>query len=104
MKANNIFTNLPAPAVEEFVETLAHGNNVRVDRIASHGHTSPENFWYDQETNEWVMVVQGEALLEFKDDPTELLLRPGDHVFLPAHFQHRVAWTDTNTIWVAVHW
>jgi cupin 2 domain-containing protein len=104
MKASNILANLPAPAPEEFVESLARSNNVRVERIASHGHTSPEGFWYDQESNEWVMVVQGSALLQFKDDKGEVLLRPGDHVFLPAHVQHRVAWTDAHTIWVAVHW
>ena len=33
----------------------------KIERIVSRGHASPEDFWYDQEENEWVMVVKGTA-------------------------------------------
>jgi cupin 2 domain-containing protein len=33
------------------------------------------------------------------------VMRPGDHVQIPAHRRHRVAWTDPEqlTVWVAIH-
>lgn len=104
MNTANILTNLPPSQHEEFLETLVENGNVRIERIASHGHTSPEGFWYDQESNEWVMVVQGSARIEFKDGRSEAFLSPGGYVFLPAHCKHRVVWTEENTIWLAVHW
>jgi len=101
----NIFDNLPAPAHNEFLETLVQRENVRIERIVSHGHTSPEGFWYDQETDEWVMIVQGSARLAFQDGRDEVPLGSGDHIHLPAHMKHRVSWTDpaVTTIWLAVH-
>ncbi|HET6274071.1 MAG TPA: cupin domain-containing protein [Bacteroidota bacterium] len=104
MNTANILTDLPPKQHEEFLETLVENGNIRIERIASHGHTSPEGFWYDQESNEWVMVVQGSARIEFKDGRSEAFLSPGGYVFLPAHCKHRVVWTDENTIWLAVHW
>ncbi|HEY4313424.1 MAG TPA: cupin domain-containing protein [Pirellulales bacterium] len=77
---------------------------VRVERIVSQGHASPEGFWYDQDTEEWVLLVQGAARLRFDNEVVEM--RPGDHVQIPAHKRHRVEWTDPNqqTTWVAVHY
>ena len=42
---NNLFADLP----EELVEVLAENNHVRIERIISIGHGSPDGFWYDQE-------------------------------------------------------
>lgn len=89
---------------KERTETLLRRPGLRVERIVSRGHRSPDGFWYDQDEGEWVTVTEGAALLriEGRDDP--LRLGPGDHVDLPAHVRHRVEWTDPerDTVWIAV--
>jgi len=77
---------------------------VRIERILSKGHSSPPDFWYDQEQHEWVLLVAGEARLRFERDDHVLHLKPGDYVNIAAHEKHRVEWTteSTETIWLAV--
>lgn len=101
---SNLFADIPADLPEELFQTLIDSANVRIERIVSHGHKSPDGFWYDQPTDEWVLLLRGAARLEF-DDGRMQELAPGDHAWIPAHTCHRVAWTDPNqvTIWVAVH-
>jgi cupin 2 domain-containing protein len=100
----NLFTNLPQNLPEELLTTLLEASDVRIERIVSQGHSSPEGFWYDQDQAEWVLVLRGAARLEFEDRLLEM--RPGDFVNIPAHKKHRVAWTtpDEPTIWLAVHY
>lgn len=98
----NVFDHLPESIPEELVEVLAANQHVRIERIVSHGHFSPEGFWYDQDENEWVIVLKGAARLRFEGHVMEL--KPGDFVNIPAHRKHRVEWTtpDEPTIWLAV--
>ena len=98
----NLFEDLPTSIPKELIEVIAANHNVRIERIVSHGHASPEEFWYDQDEHEWVIVVQGAARLRFEDSVVEL--KPGDFVNIPAHRKHRVEWStpDELTIWLAV--
>ena len=98
----NLFTGLPANLPDELLTTLLKAANIRIERIVSHGHVSPDGFWYDQDEHEWVIVLQGAARLRFEDSVVEL--KPGDFVNIPAHKKHRVEWTTTDepTIWLAV--
>ncbi len=98
----NLFENIPEDLPEELVEVLAESAQVRIERIVSDGQASPEGFWYDQQQNEWVLLVSGSAVLEFEDRSLEM--NPGDHVLIPAHQKHRVAATSKveKTIWLAV--
>ncbi len=95
--------NLP-PRQDEVTETLEENEHVRIERIVSGGHSSPPGFWYDQDEHEWVMLLHGEARLLFEGDTEPLLLKPGDHVNIPAHRRHRVEWTTPHepTVWLAV--
>ncbi len=90
---------------EEIFEEIVSNENVKIERIVSKGQSSPENFWYDQERNEWVIVLKGSAVLLFEGESEPLRLKPGDYVNIPARQRHRVEWTDpdTETIWLAVH-
>ncbi|MEN6556770.1 MAG: cupin domain-containing protein [Thermoguttaceae bacterium] len=103
-EAKNLLNELPADLSEERFTTLCEADGLRIERIVSQGQTSPPWFWYDQDRSEWVVVLQGEALIEFDDGQT-VRLRPGSHLEIPAHQKHRVAWTDPNgpTVWLAVH-
>lgn len=91
----------------ERVDNLLVGSDWRVERIVSWGDVTPEGEWYDQETDEWVVVVRGAASLcvEVDGKPRTWGLGPGDSCFLPAHCRHRVGWTapDEPTVWLAVH-
>lgn len=102
----NLFDNLPPThAAEEVFQTLLQTPGVRLERIVSQGHHSPEGFWYDQDTNEWVLVLRGTAQLTFEgEEPLDL--KPGDYVLIPAHRRHRVEWTDPKqpTVWLAIHY
>lgn len=102
---NNLFTIPPEarPTAEEFFETLLTGpNGLRIERIISHGHATPEGVWYDQPRDEWVVVLQGTARLVYEDGG-EAALGPGDQVFLPQRVRHRVAETSAPCLWLAVH-
>lgn len=100
----NLFADLPARLPDELVTTLLEATNVRIERIVSHCHASPDGFWYDQPQNEWVLVLTGAAKLRFEDETLEM--RAGDFVNIPAHRKHRVEWTtpDEPTVWLAVHY
>jgi cupin 2 domain-containing protein len=99
-----ILANIPCELPEELFTTLLEAAGVRIEQIVSQVHSSPAGFWYDQPQDEWVIVLKGAAQLEFDDRTVEL--GPGDHLNLPAHRKHRVAWTkpDEPTIWLAVHY
>eukprot|EP01006_Ploeotia_vitrea_P049627 TRINITY_DN67360_c7_g1_i1.p1 TRINITY_DN67360_c7_g1~~TRINITY_DN67360_c7_g1_i1.p1 ORF type:complete len:117 (+),score=7.09 TRINITY_DN67360_c7_g1_i1:27-353(+) len=106
--ANNLFSNLPTDLSEEVFEELAKGTTTKIERIVSKGHTSPpEGQWYDQDDNEWVIVLEGSAILEYdREQDPKVALKKGDYINIPAHEKHRVAWTDPEkeTVWLAVHY
>jgi len=66
---------------------------------------TPADEWYDQEKDEWVMLLEGSAGIRFEGDDDTLTLLPGDFIMIPAHLRHRVEWTDQKgrTLWLAVH-
>ena len=72
--------------------------------VVSTGQKSAEGFWYDQDENEWVVVLQGEAELQFADESELCCLKPGDSMNILAHRKHRVNSTSgaEPTIWLAV--
>ncbi len=101
MLKHNLLTDLPKEQAAEQFQTLLQTTQVTIARIVSRGHSSP---WYEQEWDEWVLLVKGAARLGFADG-SELPLGPGDYLLLPARTRHRVTWTtaEQETIWLAVH-
>lgn len=104
-ESGNMFSHIPPHLPAELFETLAHRGTVRIERILSHGHATPEGEWYDQERDEWVLLLAGSAGLLFEGEPEPRRLTAGDYLMIPARRRHRVAWTtpDETTIWLAVH-
>ena len=91
----NLFADLPASIPEEIIQPLLTTSGVRIERIISQGHATPEGQWYDQGQHEWVVLLTGAARLRFEgEDPIEMV--PGAHVNIPAHRRHKVEWTDLN--------
>src|SRR5690349_18451831 len=98
----NLFDLPPGRLQFEIMENLVEARHLRIERIVSEGQSSPEGFWYDQEENEFVLLVQGEARLRFEDE--SIVMKAGDWVLIPAHRKHRVDWTtsDGHSVWLAV--
>jgi cupin 2 domain-containing protein len=105
LTAGNLLAHLPARLSDEALEVLAETGNVRIERIVSLGHASPEGVWYDQPQAEFVVLIAGEAHVEFEGESLPRELKPGDYLLIPAHCRHRVAWTssDEPSVWLAVH-
>jgi cupin 2 domain-containing protein len=93
--------DIPLHRPDELPTTLLAAADVRVERIVSYGHVSPEGFWYGRDRHEWVVLVAGATRLRFGDGVVGM--RPGSVVNIPAHRRHRVEWTtpDEPTIWLA---
>ena len=102
---SNLFDDLPTNLPAERIDVLLSAPGVRVDRIVSTGQVTPPGEWYDQDTDEWVVVLRGRARLRIETEPGVRDLSPGDHVLLRAHVRHRVEWTDDAgpTVWLALH-
>ncbi len=102
----NIFENIPDHIPEELFQEILQTENFKVERIISRGHSSEDDYWYDQEENEWVILLKGNAGLLFEGDENVVILKPGDYINIPSHTKHRVEWTDPNTetVWLAIHY
>lgn len=101
----NLFASLPPGGGAEQTQALLARPGLKIERIVSHGQTTPPGRWYDQDQDEWVLVVTGAATLKFETDLTPCRLGPGDYLLIPAHCRHRVEWTDPKvaTVWLALH-
>ncbi|MCY4489383.1 MAG: cupin domain-containing protein [Deltaproteobacteria bacterium] len=90
------------PEAEAFTD-LIPDRGVKIERIVSHGQATPAGEWYDQDRDEWVVLIQGEAVLAYEAGD-KLRLNAGDHVLIPAHQRHRVEHTSRTPpcIWIAV--
>jgi len=91
----NLLANIPDKLPEELFETLVQTENIHIERIVSKGHRSPKEGWYEQDKNEWVLLLKGAARLEFEDG-RELSMGPGDCLEIPAYQRHKVLWTDPD--------
>lgn len=105
-KRGNILSMLSDATENERFETLVAQDGVRIERITSKGQTTPAGEWYDQPWHEWVLLVQGEALVQLEGELKPCRLVPGQWIMLPARRRHRVEWTmpEQETVWLALHW
>jgi cupin 2 domain-containing protein len=101
---SNLLDDLPIQATEEVFTELLSRPGIRIERIVSNGQSTPVDAPYDQDHDEWVLLLRGSASL-WLDGDSERDLRPGDHVLIPAHRIHRVMRTAGNepTVWLAIH-
>jgi cupin 2 domain-containing protein len=83
----------------ERVEQIVHVGETVIEQILSGELDEP--FEYDQDHDEWVVVLRGAAELEVNGE--RLSLKPGDWVLLPRRTSHRLVQTTRGTSWLAVH-
>jgi cupin 2 domain-containing protein len=96
----NIFDLPELPLSAELVDILYENSNVRIERIISTGQTTD---WYDQDETEYVVLLEGNATIEYEDGSTVDLAK-GDSLLLKPHEIHRVAYTSTDPacVWFCV--
>lgn len=102
----NFFPRVPVNAPGEIIEVLLRTGSFWLERIVSTGQTTPAGEWYDQDTNEWILLLAGGARLLLENEPQMIIMKPGDYLHIPKHRRHRVEWTDLSqpTIWLALHY
>jgi len=86
----------------ETFEVLLRRPGVRIERIISHGHTTPPSEPYVQDWDEWVLVLKGKAELSLQD-LGKRTLATGDYLLIPSGVPHLVTYTEDPTIWLAIH-
>lgn len=105
IEVDNLFANIPSDLQAEQITELLTRKDLKIARIVSRGQASATGFWYDQDDDEWVILLAGSAGLRFEQEVATKTLRVGDYVHIPAHTRHRVEWTDAShaTIWLVIH-
>lgn len=101
------FLNLPddLPVNFELFQNIISNDNVSIERIISTGQSTPEGQWLEQDSNEWVLLIQGVAELKFEDG-TIRSLAAGDYICIPQNTKHKVTRTtsDPPCVWLAIHY
>ena len=106
MDVQNLYSGFPDKTVDELCNEMLRGDMFRLERIVSTGQVTPPGQWYDQDTDEWAVLLTGAARLRFEGDESILEMSAGDYVNIPARCRHRVEWTDPErpTVWLAIHY
>ena len=89
----NIFEIKKIPESEEILEILAQSDNIRIERILSNGQTTD---WMIQDEKEFVVLLQGNATIEFDD--REIHLSKGDTLMINEKEKHKVSYTSESPI------
>ena len=84
---------------EESFETLLKHKNITIQKILSKDLQQGE--WYEQNDDEWVVLLEGNAILEYETQGQKL--EAGEALFIPKGLRHRVKETSDNALWLAVH-
>ena len=102
MEKYSIFEQIIVDKNEERFFEIFKNETIKIEKIVSNGQISPENFWYEQEKSEFVLLLEGFAILEFENRIVEL--KKGDCLNIEAYEKHRVKFTslDEPTVWFAV--
>ena len=105
MNNQNIFSEIPNPLKEELFENILSTKDIKIERIISDGHSSPKEGWYESEQNEWVIVLEGDAILTLESGEN-IILKHGDYYNITAFTKHKVSHTSKSekTIWLAIYY
>jgi len=96
----NIFELPEFPLPEELTTILAESGGVRIERVVSAGQSSG---WYKQNETEFVILLEGSAVVEYENG-NEAILSRGDTLLIRPHERHRVSHTSIEPpcIWLCV--
>lgn len=100
----NLFGAIPENLPNELIEILYENKGMRIERILSRGHKSADGFWYEQDQDEFVVLISGEAKIRFEAPDETISLKSGDYLTIKKYQRHRVEFTTPtqDCIWLAV--
>ncbi|MBN2824295.1 MAG: cupin domain-containing protein [Campylobacterales bacterium] len=87
------------PKEGEILTSLLEHKNVKIVRIVSSHTLKPTT--YNQDEDEWVVIIQGSAELLMNE--TIVVLHQGESLFIPSKTKHSIQSVENGTIWLAVH-
>lgn len=95
----NIFDTDKLSKDKEVVDIIKQNENVKIEKIISFGQTTD---WMIQDKEEFVLLIQGKAIIEYEDKSVEL--KAGDTLVIKKNERHRVSYTSKNPccIWLCV--
>lgn len=96
---SNLFEDCSPPSDGERFDVLLTHQNLVVERIVSSANITPIK--HVQSQDEWVVLVRGEAEIEVAGEA--IVLKCGDHLFLPSGTEHMVKSASEGAVWLAVH-
>jgi cupin 2 domain-containing protein len=96
----NLFSDKVSDTKVENFETLLKTPSIHIEKIVSNGQVSSQ--WYESDRDEWVVLIEGEAQLLY-ENTTEIKLIKGEHLFIPRKQKHKVTYTSSPAIWLAIH-
>ena len=98
---DNIFNiiKLPEKTEDESTDILKENSNIKIERIISTGQVTDGMI---QNREEYVILVQGNAVIEFEDRKSEL--KEGDTIIIRKEERHKVSYTSENPccIWICI--
>lgn len=95
---NNLFSLKKPQEGDESFATLFENPHIRIEGIRSNQKMLGQI--YDQQEDEWVLLVRGKASLKIID--TFYDLKSGDFLLIPKRTPHQVVSTDEDTIWLGI--
>lgn len=104
LRIGNIFDPPADTGEHEIFTTIFKSDKIEITKIDGLRAFNKPGKWYDQEDDEWVILLQGKATLEFQNDES-IQLNSGDYIFIEAHKPHRIKQSSNkpNCLWLAIH-
>ena len=93
----NIFKNLKYDLTKETIDEIFSSPKIRVERITSSGQTTD---WFNQDENELVILLEGEAIIQFLDK--ELTIKKGDVINIPSNQIHKTINLSNTCLWLCI--
>lgn len=83
----------------ENFEALYEKDGILIERIVSSDKL--ESIEYNQPYDEWIVLLDGEAILEIENEIFNL--QKGDVRLIEKNMKHKVLKTKRGTIWLCIH-
>ena len=75
MIISNIYSDIPDDLTHEVIDEILRNGALKLERIVSKGHETSKDQWYDQEKNEWVILLKSSAGLMIEGEGEIVVLR-----------------------------
>jgi cupin 2 domain-containing protein len=104
IEVKNIYDSENINLTKEYFEDILKQKGFKLERIISFGNITENNFWYDQDEDEFVLLLKGAAKIQLENQSV-ITLGEGDYIIIPAHVKHKVIYTDTKikTYWLTCY-